>query len=61
MTDKTKPAPTVWRPIANLVAAAVGLGLLTAGAALIYRPAGFLVPGVLLLAGGVAGALRSSG
>lgn len=39
-------------------AVVVGFGLLTYGAAIIYSPAGFIVPGVLLLAVGVIGARR---
>jgi hypothetical protein len=35
---------------ATLLAGVAGLGLLTVGAAMIYRPAGFLVSGVGLLA-----------
>jgi hypothetical protein len=36
-----------------------GLGLLSYGSWLAYRPAGFIVPGALILAGGVRGALRA--
>ena len=34
----------------TLLAGVLGLGLLTTGAALIYRPAGFIVPGAAMLA-----------
>jgi hypothetical protein len=63
MNDSTAQASgtprRAWQAYAHLACAIVGTGLLTAGVALIYRPAGFIVPGVLLLAGAVAGALRS--
>ena len=35
-----------------------GAGFITAGAALVYQPAGFIVGGGFLLAAGLIGALR---
>lgn len=46
-------------PFRYLIVAAIGAALLTKGAGMVYRPAGFIVPGALLLAGAIAGALRS--
>ena len=34
----------------TFLAGAIGLGLLTAGAAMVYAPAGFIVPGIALVA-----------
>jgi hypothetical protein len=36
-----------------------GAGLITAGAALVYQPAGFIVGGGFLLAVGLIGAMRA--
>lgn len=54
---KSESAP--WLDGARATLALVGLGLLAYGSWLAYRPAGFIVPGALLLVAGVLGALRS--
>ena len=44
----------------TLLAGVLGLGLLTAGAALIYQPAGFIVAGLALIAWSYIVARRGS-
>jgi hypothetical protein len=51
----TKPA---WVEPAQVALALVGLGLLSYGAGLAYRPAGFIVPGLVFLAAAIVGAIR---
>lgn len=46
-----------WAVLSDLCALS-GAGLMSYGAWLVYRPAGFIVGGVLLLLAGVVGALR---
>lgn len=51
-------SPSLVREAAIDASILLGAGLLTYGAWLIYAPAGFIVPGVLLLAGGLFGVTR---
>lgn len=46
-------------PIVRDVLVLAGAGFITAGAALIYSPAGLIVGGGFLLAAGLIGALRA--
>lgn len=55
-----KPAAAVAVRLLPDALALAGAGLLSHGAWLIYRPAGFLTAGALLLAGGVLAARRST-
>lgn len=58
MKIETPPsrAAIIYRGIRNDVALLGGLALVTYGAWLAWAPAGFIVPGILLLAVGVLGA-----
>lgn len=56
MTNTQKPKRSWLLHLRDDVAMVSGLGLLTYGAWLAWSPAGFIVPGVLLLVAGVFGA-----
>ena len=55
----TAPIEPVWLGAVRAGMVVFGLGLMSAGAWMAWRPAGLLLPGLLLFAGGVLGALRS--
>lgn len=59
MTNPSKPT-RVERARSLFIdgAVVIGFGLLTYGSMLVYSPAGFIVPGVLLLGVGLMGARR---
>lgn len=56
----SEPTDNQARPRVGLldVLGLLGLGLVTAGAWQVYRPAGLIVPGIVLLGIAVTGALR---